>query len=785
MRSYHIAPVGLLLATLIAAASASAQPTVSDPNLQVQTVVSGLASPTSMAFLAPNDILVLEKSVGRVRRVLAGVLQPTPVLDVAVHNSSERGLLGIAIDTESPPRVFLYYTEVADPDGDGLPDCATAMCGAPLGNRVYRYDWNPGTQQLENPELILDLPVLPGDNHDGGIILLGPTPTPGAAQQLADDGSLLYAVIGDLNRNGQLENFPAGDDPDDTGVIFRVHQDGSAPADNPFVPYCDLTTTQSCPDGSGCPNGETCVTSVARYFSYGVRNSFGMSLDPVTGALWDTENGPGSFDEINLVEAGSNSGWERIMGPDSADPQGVDDLFDMPGAGSTYSDPEFSWLSTIAPTAILFPVGSNLGSSYDDVALVADFNNGHIYRFPLNGPRSGFDLSAFAGLTDLVADSSAERDMLLFGDTFGPAFGGITDMKLGPDGDVYVVSIGLGSIFRITGVTPTATPTPTTTATPSPSATVNIVRGNIRYYVGDGPVPGVTVHLINGMVDSAATDGAGNFEVSSISGGMRALTPEKNADFNDAVSSLDASAILQHVVGLQTLDPMRRLACDVTGNGFLSSLDAARVLQLRVGLLTHLPVAIDCGSDWGFFPVPVPTPNQTSTDFEPANPCQPGGISYQPLAGVAEGQDFLALLFGDCTGNWMPATPAAANSLRRSSTNGVHLGRPQAIKGRRIRVPVLVDSKQAYRALELDLRFDASQVRLRRVRGAEATAGAIVQSNIDRGGRVLIAVASGRPLAGSRRPALWLEMDAPRRARLRDLVHVHSATIDEVPARFE
>jgi hypothetical protein len=358
-------------------------------------------------------------------------------------------------------------------------------------------------------------------------------------------------------------------------------------------------------------------------------------------------------------------------------------------------------------------------------------------------------------------------------------------MKLGPDGDVYVVSIGLGSIFRITAVTPNATPTPTPTATPSPSAMVNIVRGNIRYYVGDGPVPGVTVNLNNGMVDSATTDASGNFQVSSVSGGTRTLEPEKNADFNEGVSSLDAAVILQHVVGKQTLDPMRQLACDVTGNGFLSSLDAARVLQLRVGLLTHLPVAIDCGSDWGFVPVPAPTPNQSSTDFEPAIPCQAGNISYQPLAGVAEGQDFVALLFGDCTGNWQPATPAAANSLRRSSGSSVRLGRPQAMNGRRIRVPVLVDSKRAYRALELDIRFDASQLRLRRVRRAEGTAGAIVQSNIHRDGRVRIAVASGRPLASSRRPALWLEMDAPRRARLRDLVQVQRAIIDEVSARLE
>ena len=92
-----------------------------------------------------------------------------------------------------------------------------------------------------------------------------------------------------------------------------------------------------------------------------------------------TENGPSSYDEVNRVDAGLNSGWKLIMGPDERDPQGAGDLWNMPGAGSTYSDPEFSWLTTIAPTAIVFPVGSSLGPIYDDVALVGDANLVAIY----------------------------------------------------------------------------------------------------------------------------------------------------------------------------------------------------------------------------------------------------------------------------------------------------------------------------------------------------------------------------------------------------------------------
>lgn len=408
---------------LVWALSASAQPTVI-PELEVTPVVSGLSAPTTMAFLAPDDILVLQKNDGQVRRVLGGSLLGAPVLDLDVNAISERGLLGIAVNTESPPKVFLYYTEADGSDG------ATA-----LANRVVRYDWNPGAGVLENPLPILDLPVSPGPNHDGGVLLLGPPhEAPGVG-----DGALLYVVIGDLNRDGQLENFENGAPPDDTAVILRVQQDGSPAPGNPFTPYCSVTTTQTCTDSGDCPGGESCTTNVARYFAYGVRNSFGMGLDPETGSLWDTENGPGSNDEVNLVEPGFNSGWQDVMGP-VASPAG---LFDMPGAGDTYSLPEFTWTDTNAPTAILFPSGSALGAGFDETALVADNNAGQIYAFPLNPARNGFDLTG--PLADLVADDNGERDLLAIGE----GFGAVTDLEVGPDGDVYAVSISHGAIYRL------------------------------------------------------------------------------------------------------------------------------------------------------------------------------------------------------------------------------------------------------------------------------------------------------------------------------------------------
>ncbi len=413
----------LVLCSGLVAGRTAAQ-TMTDPNLVVTALsTAGLDTPTSMAFVALNDILVLEKNTGRVRRVLNGFLQGNHVLDLAVANDSERGLLGIAVQPGAPARVFLYVTE-SSVDG-----------GAPLANRILRYDWDAVNALLINRQLVLDLPVTSGPNHDGGVILL-------------DASNRLYAVIGDLNRNGQLQNNPGGAAPDNTSVILRMTTSGAAAAGNPFTPYCSVTTTTTCSTDANCPAGQTCRTNVARYYAYGVRNSFGLALDPSTGALWDTENGPGDYDEVNRVDAGFNSGWNPLMGPDSRDPQGLGDLWNLPGSGVTYSDPEFSWVTTVAPTAILFPVGTTWGSAYNGTALVGDANLGNIYGFPLNPGRTGFTLTG--GLADLVADSVAERNQV----RIGQGFGAITDIEKGPDNHVYVVTIFPAGLYRIAGPEP-------------------------------------------------------------------------------------------------------------------------------------------------------------------------------------------------------------------------------------------------------------------------------------------------------------------------------------------
>ena len=121
-------------AALAVPAAATAAPTVLAPNLAVRTAASGLVTPISMAFIGPNDMLVLEKNTGRVQRVVNGAVLAT-VLDLPVNFASERGLLGIALDPDFPidPGVYLFWSESAS----GTDSSSTTDVPL-LGNRIDR-----------------------------------------------------------------------------------------------------------------------------------------------------------------------------------------------------------------------------------------------------------------------------------------------------------------------------------------------------------------------------------------------------------------------------------------------------------------------------------------------------------------------------------------------------------------------------------------------------------------------------------------------------------------------
>ena len=139
-----------------------------------------------------------------------------------------------------------------------------------------------------------------------------------------------------------------------------------------------------------------------KYYAYGIWNSFGIDFDPLTGNLWDTENGVVFGDEINLVEPGFNSGWNKIDGIwlrgypyrryESHIVSQINNLLvDFDGKGK-YSPPEFTWFNDVGPTAIKFFNSDNLGKQYENDIFVGDIINGNIYHFELNQQRTGLSL---------------------------------------------------------------------------------------------------------------------------------------------------------------------------------------------------------------------------------------------------------------------------------------------------------------------------------------------------------------------------------------------------------
>jgi aldose sugar dehydrogenase len=401
-----------------------AEQTISEANLKIE-VVSKMefeeekndASPvSSMAFLGSNDILLLEKNNGLVHRVVNGELLEDSLLDVAVANERERGLLGIAVAHNASSNntyVYLYFTESAGEDGEDNcppPDYKCKLGADPLGNRLYRYELV--NNRLVNPKLLLDLPADPGPVHNGGVIRIGPD-------------SNIYLITGDLVNVGNISfynkahNNENGATGDGRSGILRVTQDGMA-------------------IGKGILGSEYPLNF---YYAYGIRNGFGIDFDPVTGNLWDTENGPNYGDEINLVEPGFNSGWNRVQGfwednegyigdDVQSSPEGLVSL----GGKGKYSSPELTMNFTVAFTALVFLDSKMLGKEYENDLFVAANNNGKIYHFDLNNNRNSLELH------DLLADKIANSTKELKDVEFASGFGEITDLEMGPDGYLYVLS---------------------------------------------------------------------------------------------------------------------------------------------------------------------------------------------------------------------------------------------------------------------------------------------------------------------------------------------------------
>ncbi|MDW3605161.1 MAG: PQQ-dependent sugar dehydrogenase [Nitrososphaeraceae archaeon] len=402
---------------------------INDPKLKTELIVSGLEFPTSMAFIDKDDFLILEKETGLVKRVTDGKILD-PLLQLDVSGKDERGLLGIDIFKKEYPAGFdVIYVYLSYVECESKEFCE---------NKVVRYELDSENNKLIYPKELFSVESFPDDSHIGGVLKVG-----------LDDN--VYVTVGDFHGTEfkpiyetQAQNFENGVSADGRAGILRISPDGD-PIDNGIL-------------GKEYP--------LNLYFAYGIRNSFGIGFDPLTGYLWDTENGPDYGDEINLVEPGFNSGSLKIFGEfnsnsnyqfhnigQSNTERGPDGLVTFNGNGK-YSEPELSWQNTVAPTSVTFLDSNKLGNNYQYDMFVANAGGGKIYHFDLSHDRKHLELKN--SLADKVVDSEIEEDSI----TFAEGFGLITDLEMNPyDGYLYVVapikgdSSG-GSVYKIVPKSP-------------------------------------------------------------------------------------------------------------------------------------------------------------------------------------------------------------------------------------------------------------------------------------------------------------------------------------------
>ena len=360
-------------------------PQIKDSSIKIETIATGINELTTFAFVG-NDILYLEKINGDIRLIRDGQVSEKILHHFDVYKTTESGLLGI---TTKDNLVYIYVSEPLDEEGK-----------IPKANNIYEFLWTG--DELVNKKLIN---TLPSRNccHQGGYMVTSPN-------------GEIFATIGDLENiresgiPSKLQNNEDGG-VDDTSIILRVGIDENTispmTSDDPF----------------------------SHYYAIGIRNSFGLAFDPITGNLWDTENGQVCCDEINLVKENFNSGWALVQGMANENSISV-----IPKIENF----EFTWDQVNAPTALAIP-GNNWGEKYQNSLFVSDYIFGKIYKFELNDSRDGFVFQD-PSLQDLIFHEGDNSDEIIFATEFGR----ISDMKFGPDGSLYVAShLSNGALFKI------------------------------------------------------------------------------------------------------------------------------------------------------------------------------------------------------------------------------------------------------------------------------------------------------------------------------------------------
>ena len=305
--------------------------------------VTDAAWPVALAASSDRRLFYAELQSGNIRIVQDGRLLPEPFAtleDVSIHRES--GFLGLALHPEFPAEPFVYAMYVVDDPETGLPS----------GQRVVRFRDVDNAGQ-DYTVIVDSLPATTNVFHNGGRLAFGA------------DGKM-YLTIGDTDVP-ELAADPAKLE----GSILRYNPDGSIPDDNPF---------------SGSP-----------VYAFGLRNVFGLAVQPDTGFLFATDNGPGGFDEVNRVEAGHNYGWPSHMGVRHA--EGITDPIAVYG----------NW-----PDRPIGPTGAAFAPSHPNLLLFCAYHDFYLRALPLLGPDQASKDDTIVLSTNCALDVTYSSDGWLY-----------------------------------------------------------------------------------------------------------------------------------------------------------------------------------------------------------------------------------------------------------------------------------------------------------------------------------------------------------------------------------
>jgi glucose/arabinose dehydrogenase len=346
--------------------------TAEGQNIRVVVVARGIAHPWSIAFL-PDDVMLVTETHGKLRVIRNGVLDPAPVEGVPEVKPLRRsGLLDLALHPQFADNRLVYFTYHKP-----LPDDQSALA-------LARARW-------DGKALVGAEDVFVTQAGSGSI-----------SRILFDRDGLLYMTTpggGDAKPQDPMSH---------AGKVLRLRDDGSTPADNPFVGKAG---------------------HLPEIYTLGHRGTIGIAQHPVTGEIWQSENGPNGGDEINILQPGGNYGWPLVSLGRTYQGPWHSQKFQQEG----FIDPVVYWTPAIAVSGLLFYTGDRLPKWTGDVFVGAlrtgeIIGTGHMQRILFN---------------ESMEELRRESLLLDWGHR-------IRDVRQGPDGLIYVlVDHDDGAVLRI------------------------------------------------------------------------------------------------------------------------------------------------------------------------------------------------------------------------------------------------------------------------------------------------------------------------------------------------